>query len=109
MQTCDIVPGAANVPGCQEIEDWMTAPCDFLVPCANSLAITEEVAKNFPEGLKHCTGATNSPFATDNAKEIFEELKERDPDFHQRDALADVYQRATDFHLRRPPIELVDE
>lgn len=73
VQTCDIIKDAANVEGCEAIEDWTSTPCDFLVPCANSLAITEEVATNFPEGIKFCTGATNSPFATQEAKEIFEE------------------------------------
>lgn len=46
--------------------------CDFLVPCANSLAITEEVALNFPAGLKYCVGATNSPFASSEAKQTFD-------------------------------------
>lgn len=73
VQTCDIVPGASDLPRCEAIDDWENTPCDFLVPCANSLAITEEVAKSFPEGLQFCTGATNSPFATDKAKKIFEE------------------------------------
>ena len=38
---------------------------------ANSLAITEEVATDFPEGLKYCVGAANSPFANEKAKSIF--------------------------------------
>jgi glutamate dehydrogenase/leucine dehydrogenase len=43
-----------------------------LIPCANSLAITEDVAANFPDGIKYCVGATNSPFANDKAKAIFD-------------------------------------
>ncbi|VEU38649.1 unnamed protein product [Pseudo-nitzschia multistriata] len=72
VQTCDIRESSAQIEGCTPIKDWASTSTDFLVPCANSLAITEEVAKNFPEGIKFCTGATNSPFA-ENAKAIFAE------------------------------------
>lgn len=72
VQTCDLYPEAANIKGCTPIEDWASTTCDFLVPCANSLAITEDVAMNFPEGIKYCVGATNSPFANKEAKEIFD-------------------------------------
>lgn len=72
VQTCDIRAAAAEIDGCSSIEDWASTPCDFLVPCANSLAITEEVAENFPNGIKYCVGATNSPFANTKAKSIFE-------------------------------------
>jgi len=71
VQTCDIFTEAAQIDGCHPIKDWASTPCDFLVPCANSLAITESVASNFPEGIKYCTGATNSPFENDAAKAIF--------------------------------------
>lgn len=71
VQTCDLRESATHIKGCHPIKDWTTTPCDFLVPCANSLAITEEVASNFPEGIKFCTGATNSPFATLKAKQMF--------------------------------------
>ena len=73
VQTCDIVPELAHVPGCDVIDDWTTTSCDFLVPCANSLAITQQVAENFPDGLKFCCGATNSPFADTKAKEVFDD------------------------------------
>ena len=73
VQTCDIREGASNIAGCTPIEDWASTPCDFLVPCANSLAITEQVAATFPEGIKFCTGATNSPFASTEAKSTFAE------------------------------------
>ena len=72
VQTCDLYPEAANIDGCTPIKDWANTNCDFLVPCANSLAITEDVAMNFPEGIKYCVGATNSPFANKKAKEIFD-------------------------------------
>lgn len=72
VQTCDLFARAAEIEGCAPVRDWASAPCDFLVPCANSLAITEEVASNFPEGIKYCVGATNSPFANERAKEIFD-------------------------------------
>ena len=72
VQTCDLFPKSAEIEGCTPIEDWSNTFCDFLVPCANSLAITEEVAKNFPEGIKYCVGATNSPFANEEAREIFD-------------------------------------
>jgi len=72
VQTCDLFAAAAEIQGCDRIDDWTSTPCDFLVPCANSLAITEEVATNFPEGIRYCVGATNSPFANDKAKEIFD-------------------------------------
>ena len=73
VQTCDLVSKSAEIEGCTPIKDWSVTECDFLVPCANSLAITEEVAKNFPKGIKYCVGATNSPFANQNAKDIFNE------------------------------------
>lgn len=73
VQTCDLFPEAANIEGCTPITSWEKTSCDFLVPCANSLAITESVAKNFPEGIKYCVGATNSPFANQEAKDIFNE------------------------------------
>ena len=73
VQTCDIRESTTKIDGCHPIEDWASTPCDFLVPCANSLAITEDVASNFPDGIKFCTGATNSPFATPKAKQIFAE------------------------------------
>lgn len=72
VQTCDIYPTAAKIKGCTPIDDWAGTFCDFLVPCANSLAITTEVALNFPDGIKYCVGATNSPFASDEAREIFD-------------------------------------
>jgi len=72
VQTCDLFPQAAEIKGCTQIHDWANTSCDFLVPCANSLAITEEVASNFPEGIKFCVGATNSPFANEKAKGIFD-------------------------------------
>jgi leucine dehydrogenase len=72
VQTCDLYPEAANIEGCTPITDWAGTKCDFLVPCANSLAITEDVAMNFPEGIKYCVGATNSPFANKKAKDIFD-------------------------------------
>jgi glutamate dehydrogenase/leucine dehydrogenase len=71
VQTCDIRESTTKIGGCHPIDDWTSTPCDFLVPCANSLAITEEVASNFPDGIKFCTGATNSPFSTPKAKQIF--------------------------------------
>jgi leucine dehydrogenase len=72
VQTCDLFAEAAKIKGCIPIEDWTGADCDFLVPCANSLAITEKVASNFPQGIKYCVGATNSPFANKNARKIFD-------------------------------------
>lgn len=72
VQTCDLYPKSAEINGCTAVEDWASTACDFLVPCANSLAITEEVASNFPDGIKYCVGATNSPFANEKAKEIFD-------------------------------------
>lgn len=76
VQTCDLFESASDIAGCKQIknsEDWASTPCDFLVPCANSLAITEEVASNFPNGVKYCVGAANSPFASAEAKAIFDE------------------------------------
>ena len=71
VQTCDLFPESAKIDGCHPIEDWTSTPANFLVPCANSLAITEDVAKNFPESIRYCAGATNSPFASQEAKDIF--------------------------------------
>jgi len=73
VQTCDLFPKAAEIKGCTPINDWASTTCDFLVPCANSLAITEEVAEKFPEGIRYCVGATNSPFANEDAKKIFDQ------------------------------------
>lgn len=72
VQTCDIYPELALIEGCHAVTDWRTTPCDFLVPCANSLAITEEVATNFPPGLQYCCGATNSPYENPEARAIFD-------------------------------------
>ncbi|CAJ1949438.1 unnamed protein product [Cylindrotheca closterium] len=72
VQTCDLLMEATKIPGCTSIEDWTNTPCDFLVPCANSLAITENVAINFPDGLKYCVGAANSPFSSVEARLIFD-------------------------------------
>ena len=72
VQTCDLLSLAAEIEGCTPIHDWANTSCDFLVPCANSLAISEEVASTFPEGIKFCVGATNSPFANEKAKQIFD-------------------------------------
>mmetsp|Transcript_8870 Transcript_8870/g.12632 ORF Transcript_8870/g.12632 Transcript_8870/m.12632 type:complete len:817 (-) Transcript_8870:286-2736(-) len=71
VQTCDIFSQSAKIDGCTPIEDWAKTPCDFLVPCANSLAITESVAKEFSDEIKYCVGAANSPFANVNAHDIF--------------------------------------
>jgi leucine dehydrogenase len=73
VQTCDLFPQAAKIPGCTPVDNWASTPCDFLVPCANSLAITEDVAKEFPEGVKYCIGAANSPFASEQARSIFDQ------------------------------------
>ena len=72
VQTCDLFDEASKIDGCTPIEDWANTPCDFLVPCANSLAITEEVAANFHSSIKFCVGATNSPFANEKARNIFD-------------------------------------
>ncbi len=73
VQTCDLYPELAKtISGCTPIEDWTNTECDFLVPCANSLAITEDVASNFPKGVKYCVGAANSPFANTEARSIFD-------------------------------------
>lgn len=75
VQTCDLFLASSAISGCTQIPnsaDWSSTPCDFLVPCANSLAITEDVAKNFPDGIKYCVGAANSPFASVEAKAIFD-------------------------------------
>mmetsp|Transcript_36407 Transcript_36407/g.41853 ORF Transcript_36407/g.41853 Transcript_36407/m.41853 type:complete len:870 (-) Transcript_36407:242-2851(-) len=73
VQTCDLRESTTQISGCHPIPPnmWATTPCDFLVPCANSLAITEKVAATFPEGIRFCTGATNSPFASAQAQDIF--------------------------------------
>ena len=73
VHTCDLREAATHIAGCHPIPPamWATTPCDFLVPCANSLAITEDVAATFPEGIRFCTGATNSPFASAQAQDIF--------------------------------------
>lgn len=76
VQTCDLFSDASAIPGCAQLsssDDWSSTLSDFLVPCANSLAITEEVANNFPEGLKYCVGAANSPFSNEKARKIFDE------------------------------------
>lgn len=72
VQTCDLYTELSNVEGCIPVEDWANTECDFLVPCANSLAIDESVATNFPKGVKYCVGAANSPFANAKARSIFD-------------------------------------
>ena len=44
VQTCDLFPQAAEIKGCTHIQDWANTSCDFLVPGAKSLSITEGVA-----------------------------------------------------------------
>uniref|UniRef100_A0A7S1BGW0 Glutamate/phenylalanine/leucine/valine/L-tryptophan dehydrogenase C-terminal domain-containing protein n=1 Tax=Corethron hystrix TaxID=216773 RepID=A0A7S1BGW0_9STRA len=73
VQTCDLFSENAEIPGCVPIDDWTKSTCDFFVPCANSLAITETVANNFPEGVKYCVGAANSPYANERARSVFDE------------------------------------
>merc|ERR1719253_1596092 len=72
VYTCDLFSDLAKIDGCTPVDDWTKQTCDFLVPCANSLSITEEVAEDFPEGILYCVGAANSPFASSEAKSIFD-------------------------------------
>lgn len=72
VYTCDLFSDLAKIDGCIPVDDWTKQTCDFLVPCANSLSITEDVASNFPEGIMYCVGAANSPFASSEAKSIFD-------------------------------------
>ena len=72
VYTCDLFSDLAKIDGCTPVDDWTKQTCDFLVPCANSLSITKEVAENFPEGILYCVGAANSPFASSEAKSIFD-------------------------------------
>jgi len=74
VQTCDLYAEAAQIDGCTYVENWAESKCDFLVPCANSLAITEEVAASFHKDVKYCVGATNSPFASQEARDIFDKV-----------------------------------
>jgi leucine dehydrogenase len=73
IYTCDLRKSAAVIEGCIPIDDWTTSACDVLVPCANSLSITQEIARNFSDKLKYCVGATNSPFADNISQKTFEQ------------------------------------
>lgn len=72
VYTCDLFSDLAKIDGCVPVSDWTKEKCDFLVPCAGSLSITEEIATNFPDGIMYCVGAANSPFASTKAKSIFD-------------------------------------
>jgi len=72
--TCDSHAGLADIDGCQPLapeENWFDKEVDFLVPCANSLAIDENVLKHMP-APSFVVGATNQPYASQEVRNAFD-------------------------------------
>lgn len=42
--TCDLAPGAAEVPGCRPVQDWAAEPVDLLLPCSVADLIGPQLA-----------------------------------------------------------------
>jgi len=73
--TCDIRKELANIEGClplSEGENWFEKDVDFLVPCANSLAINEDVFNVMPTP-KFIVGATNQPYSSPEVRKALDE------------------------------------
>lgn len=69
VKTCDVVSELANIVGCEPLgegENWFDKHVDFLVPCANSLAIDEMVQDRMP-APKFIVGAANQVRAEERA------------------------------------------
>ncbi|GMI06522.1 hypothetical protein TrVE_jg1454 [Triparma verrucosa] len=74
VKTCDVVSKLADIPGCEPLaegENWFDQHVDFLVPCANSLAIDELVQDRMP-APKFIVGAANQPFANQSVRDAFD-------------------------------------
>ncbi|GMI47584.1 hypothetical protein TrCOL_g4643 [Triparma columacea] len=72
--TCDISEERANIEGCTPLsssENWYDQDVDFLVPCANSLAINERVLQRMPPP-SFVVGATNQPFSSHAVRDAFD-------------------------------------
>lgn len=73
--TCDLYPELANLPGCRALtaeENWFDQKVDVLVPCANSLAINEEVIAKMAKP-KYVCGATNQPFSSASTRDAWDQ------------------------------------
>ena len=75
VYTVDVVTERADVPGCVNISGvdtpWWAFPCDIVVPCSKSGLFTAEICRTID--AKAIIGATNLPFASDEAYAAAEE------------------------------------
>jgi glycine/D-amino acid oxidase-like deaminating enzyme len=75
VKTCDLDMERATIPGCTPLkngEEWFHQQVDFLVPCANSLAINEKVLKEMTPAPRFVVGATNQPYASAEVRAAFD-------------------------------------
>jgi glycine/D-amino acid oxidase-like deaminating enzyme/glutamate dehydrogenase/leucine dehydrogenase len=76
VKTCDLDPARAALNGCTPMENgevWFHQNVDFLVPCANSLAINEQVLQEMIPAPRFIVGATNQPYASAEVRAAFDE------------------------------------
>lgn len=75
VKTCDLDMDRAALPGCSPLgkgEEWYQQNVDFLVPCANSLAINEQVVREMTPAPRFIVGATNQPYASSEVRAAFD-------------------------------------
>ncbi|KAG7370600.1 glutamate dehydrogenase/leucine dehydrogenase [Nitzschia inconspicua] len=75
VKTCDIEAERALIPGCSPLkngQEWFHQQVDFLVPCANSFAINEQVLQEM-KPPRFIVGATNQPYASAEVRASFDE------------------------------------
>ena len=76
VKTCDLDQTRAQLPGCMPLpdgEEWYGQQgIDFLVPCANSLAINEKVLEEMNPAPRFIVGAANQPYASDKVRAAFD-------------------------------------
>ena len=78
VYTVDIDPERAEIDGCLNISegsanaraDWWTVPSDAIVPCSKSGLLNAQICHEMD--TRAIIGATNLPFATDQAYAISE-------------------------------------
>eukprot|EP00557_Chaetoceros_sp_GSL56_P002346 CAMPEP_0176486582 /NCGR_PEP_ID=MMETSP0200_2-20121128/5645_1 /TAXON_ID=947934 /ORGANISM="Chaetoceros sp., Strain GSL56" /LENGTH=854 /DNA_ID=CAMNT_0017883293 /DNA_START=309 /DNA_END=2873 /DNA_ORIENTATION=+ len=75
VMTCDLNPSNAAIQGCTKLNDnekWYHQDVDFLVPCANSLAINDQVLTEMVPPPRFIVGATNQPYASQSVRAAFD-------------------------------------
>jgi glycine/D-amino acid oxidase-like deaminating enzyme/glutamate dehydrogenase/leucine dehydrogenase len=75
VKTCDLIPSNAAIQGCTPLDDkemWFHQDVDFLVPCANSLAINDQVLREMDPPPRFIVGATNQPYSSQSVRAAFD-------------------------------------